>query len=143
MEHQVESSALLARVFAFLTFRITASVLTPLDNTCEIIFLNFLQTQRIYEGNCVLPRVEVVRKWSSAENPLILKEASIDGIVETSCAGEEPLAAVGREDLNPRLALITEPIGPGACGAVRDDRPEGVVFPGGRGTRKKIAIASG
>jgi hypothetical protein len=83
-----------------------------------------------------------MREGSPQRQGFVLEEPPIDGIVDPRGAREEPLAAVGRDDLNPRLSLVSESIGPGACRAVRDDGPERVVFPGGRGDRKKIPIAS-
>jgi hypothetical protein len=150
MEHQVDGANLIAGISTF--FGLTTSLLTfpfrvlrlgqPLDHARIITRLSLLQTQRISEVDWALPSVEVLGNSSPAKNPFVLEEAAVDGVEDPRGAGEQTLAAVCGKDLDPRLALVAESVRPRSCRTVGDDRPEGVVFPGGRESRKKIPIAS-
>jgi hypothetical protein len=66
------------------------------------------------------------------EDWLVLDEATSNGVVDSSWAQEQSLAAIAGEDLEPALSLIAEPPDPSAAGAIRDNGPEAVVFSGGK-----------
>jgi len=63
---------------------------------------------------------------------------TINQIVKACRTEEQALTGVGRPDLQPRLALISQAPDPGARRAVGDEVAEGVVLFGGRGVVRSV-----